>query len=320
MAGESIVLDCPPAVFGDRDFDLYAETAAFKTLKATSAKWILSKNESVVAQKTQTVEIDADASGIAVKVSVPDVHSETRMRLDLMIGADSVSKELRVFPRAFSRSLFTAFKDVPIAAFDPTERTARMFKALGLKVESITSVEGLTLFKGRVLVIAGNGARTGIDFWDRLHDKIRAGMGVLVLNPGDLKIGSIEPQSLGQIDTKNTSVHTGRDMEALFQGFQSAEIACWKPVFDQSFRLPERGAFTVLLRTNCSTPAAAMLEFPDESGRMIVSGVDLLTLAEQDPVALTVLSNTIKVLSVPSSLQENRRADAGGKSRKGDEP
>jgi hypothetical protein len=63
-----------------------------------------------------------------------------------------------------------------------------------------------------------------------------------------------------------------------------------------------------------------MLEFPDESGRMIVSGVDLLTLAEQDPVALTVLSNTIKVLSVPSSLQENRRADAGGKSRKGDEP
>src|SRR5205814_2150057 len=109
--------------------------------------------------------------------------------------------------------------------------------------------------------------------------RMKAGMGVFVIDPVDLKVGGVAPQLLSNVDTRGAQVAVGAGSEEVINGFRPADIAAWNPSLEHSYVVPDLGAFRVLLRTKNESMHAAVLEFPNGKGGMIVSAVDLIALS-----------------------------------------
>jgi hypothetical protein len=197
------------------------------------------------------------------------------------------------------------FHRARVALFDPYGKAAPALRALGIQSETFTAFEGLALFRGDLIVIGPGGFARGREaLGPILAARARSGMRLLLLEQPSL------PGTLSEDLRLWPSFARSADSTAVFaahhpvlRGVAPASHAAGVAGAPRVRPLlpPAHGNFRVIagIRTRSGTSwqeGVTLLEVPIGEGLVLAAQESLCSDFDLDPVARTVLANTLAYL------------------------
>ena len=259
-----LTLEFPRAVFCTHEIQIQLKV---RGERVEDAAWTLSKDDTVVAKSGEEVNL---AEGI-LSIKPPAVRSPTTLALNVearTAGARIVraTGTLRVFPD------FRASVAGPITLFSESEAEQKLLKTLGMEFETIGSDIGLAAVKEGMLIIPASASESGLHFVERLREKMRGGLRVLIIQAGANELEA------AKIESKPRSAQT-----------------------DGLFEFPARNGTSLVLMQSPVDGAngAAVVEQAVGKGELIFSSIDFFKAISTDPVARTLFFNLLNLPDGP---------------------
>jgi hypothetical protein len=261
------------------------------------AAWLFAKSDTVVAQGKAPYETKGEISTLALKF--PEVERPVALDLHLTItSADRPLHAMRpiwIVPADWARQQAGSFTEGCLGSFDEKSLAGQLGQ-LGFKPETFTSELGLSAFKGNVLIVSASMTESGLDLYRRLEERVRGGLGVLVLAPAALSMPPLKPARLERLALREPELLTEAwawQKQAQDRPEDPARAALF---VNQAFAVPEEGPHRVLCPAGRD---AGVLEVPQGRGRWVIVSVNLVERSLESPADFALLFGLLKHLAEP---------------------